>query len=73
MEITLGGYQPQYLAEVVNTVTDIFLEKTKNEEFYGRDDRLAALRQARAEVQKELDDQTARASSVEPKSRRGRY
>ena len=56
VEITLGGYQPQDLAEVVNTVTNTFLDKTKSEEFYGRDERLAALRQARAEVQKELDD-----------------
>ena len=56
VEITLGGNQPQNLAEVVNTVTDTFLDKTKSEEFYGRDERLAALRQARAEVQKELDD-----------------
>lgn len=56
VEITLGGYQPQYLAEVVNTITQTFLEKTKSEEFYGRDDRLTALRQARAELQKELDD-----------------
>ena len=39
VEITLGGYQPQNLAEVVNTVTDTFLDKTKSEEFYGRDDR----------------------------------
>ncbi len=56
IEITLGGLQPQNMAEVVNTVTDAFVEKTRNEEFYGRDDRLAALRQARADVQKELDD-----------------
>jgi polysaccharide biosynthesis transport protein len=56
VEITLGGYQPQNLAEVVNTVTSTFLEKAKQEEFYGRDDRLLALRQARTEVQKELDD-----------------
>lgn len=56
VEITLGGYQAQNLAEVVNTVTNAFVEKAKSEEFYGRDARLAALRQARAEVQKELDD-----------------
>ncbi len=56
VEITLGGYQPQNLAEVVNTVTGAFLEKAKEEEFYGRDDRLSALRQARTDVQKELDD-----------------
>jgi len=56
VDITLGGYDPQDMAEIVNTLTDVFLEKAKNEEFYGRDDRLAALRQARADVQKELDD-----------------
>jgi Mrp family chromosome partitioning ATPase len=56
VEITLGGYQPQNITETVNTITDTFLEKTKSEEFYGRDDRLLALRQARAEVQKELDE-----------------
>ncbi len=56
VEITLGDVRPQYMAEIVNTVTDVFLKKSKNEEFYGRDDRLLALRQARTEVQKELDD-----------------
>jgi len=56
VEITIGGYKPDYLAEIVNTVTNSFLERVKNEEFYGRDERLDALRQARAEVQKQLDN-----------------
>jgi Mrp family chromosome partitioning ATPase len=64
VEITLGDYQPQHMAEIVNTVTNVFLEKVKNEEFYGRDDRLLALRQARAEVQKELDDKLREQSQL---------
>lgn len=56
VDITLGGLQPQNLAEVVNTVTEVFLETAKSEEHYGSEDRLASLRQARTDVQKELDD-----------------
>jgi polysaccharide biosynthesis transport protein len=55
VEISLSGTQPEHLAEIVNTVTDSYLAKTKGEEFYGRDERLAALREARAEVQNELN------------------
>ena len=50
VDISLSGTQPEHLAEIVNAVTNSYLGKTKGEEFYGRDQRLAALRQARAEV-----------------------
>jgi succinoglycan biosynthesis transport protein ExoP len=56
VDITLGGYEPQHLAEIVNTITNIFLDRVKEDEFYGRDARLMALRQARAAVQTELDE-----------------
>jgi succinoglycan biosynthesis transport protein ExoP len=52
--ISLKGSNPNNLAEIVNAVTDSYIEETKNEEFYGRDKRLESLRQARAEVQDEL-------------------
>jgi polysaccharide biosynthesis transport protein len=52
--ISLQGGDPTHLAEIVNAVTDSYIEETKNEEFYGRDKRLESLRQARAEVQDEL-------------------
>ncbi len=56
VQITLLGTDPTHLAEVVNAVTDSYLDSIKGEEFYGRDERLESLRQARAEVQNELND-----------------
>ncbi len=43
--VRLEGEQPDGLAEIVNTVVDVFLEKSKDEDFYGRDQRLASLEQ----------------------------
>jgi uncharacterized protein involved in exopolysaccharide biosynthesis/Mrp family chromosome partitioning ATPase len=54
VQITLMGIKPAHLAEIVNAVTDSYLEAVKGEEFYGRDERLDSLRDARAEVEKEL-------------------
>ena len=54
--ISLNGSDPTHLAEIVNAVTDSYLEHTKGEEFFGRDKRLEALRQERAQVQNDLTD-----------------
>jgi polysaccharide biosynthesis transport protein len=54
VDITLQGGNPRYLAAIVNAVTDSYLDRVKDEEFYGRDERLDSLRQARLEVQAEL-------------------
>src|SRR3984957_7491918 len=56
VQITLLGTAPTHLAEIVNAVTESYLEGIKGEEFYGRDERLDSLRQARTEVQNELND-----------------
>ena len=56
VQITLLGTDPTHLAEIVNAVTESYLEGIKGEEFYGRDERLDSLRQARQEVQNELND-----------------
>jgi succinoglycan biosynthesis transport protein ExoP len=53
--IELMGMRPDHLAEIVNAVTQSYLSKAKEEEFYGRDERLATLRDTRDELQKELD------------------
>jgi len=53
--ITLMGYHPDKLAEIVNAVTNTYIEKAKDEEFYGRDERLENLRQERIRLQSELD------------------
>src|SRR3984957_12779040 len=56
VQITLLGTDPTHLADIVNAVTDSYLDSIKGEEFYGRDERLESLRQARTEVQNELND-----------------
>jgi succinoglycan biosynthesis transport protein ExoP len=53
--ITLMGFRPEHLAEIVNAVTDSYLAKAKSQEFYGRDERLATLRETRDQIQRELD------------------
>src|SRR5271170_1192331 len=55
VEITLIGARPGKLADIVNAVTNTYLEKAKDEEFYGRDERLQTLRAERSRLQSELD------------------
>jgi uncharacterized protein involved in exopolysaccharide biosynthesis len=55
VEISIEGQRPEHLADIVNTVTTVYLEKAKSEEFYGRDDRLASLKEEQARVQNETD------------------
>jgi uncharacterized protein involved in exopolysaccharide biosynthesis len=59
MSIALHGATPNGLAEIVNTVTDTYVERMKSEEFYGLDDRLNTLRQEKIRLQKEMDDSLA--------------
>jgi polysaccharide biosynthesis transport protein len=57
VSIGLQGPKPDGLAETVNAITSVYLEKAKNEEFYGRDERLTTLNQEKNRLQKELDNQ----------------
>jgi len=59
MSIALHGPTPNDLAEIVNTVTNTYVDRMKSEEFYGLDDRLNTLRQEKARLQKEMDDSLA--------------
>jgi hypothetical protein len=59
MSIGLHGASPKDLAEIVNTVTNTYMDRMKNEEFYGLDDRLNTLRQEKVRLQKEMDDEMA--------------
>ena len=52
----LTGPSPSGLAETVNAVTDTYVEKAKNEEFYGLDSRLTTLHQEQDRLQKQMDD-----------------
>ena len=52
MSISLTGSSPNGLAETVNSVTDTYVEKAKNEEFYGLDSRLTTLHQEQERLTK---------------------
>jgi capsular polysaccharide biosynthesis protein len=56
VSIGLHGDTPNDLAEIVNTVTDTYVERMKSEEFYGLEDRLNTLRQEKVRLQKQMDD-----------------
>lgn len=64
MTITLAGTHPENLAEIVNAVTNSYVEKTRAEEYYGRDERVAALKSARDQVQKQLNDDLAEQAKI---------
>jgi succinoglycan biosynthesis transport protein ExoP len=53
--IGVEGSRPEHLAEIVNTVTTVYIEKAKSEEFYGRDDRLASLKDEQTRIQNDTD------------------
>ena len=59
MSISMTGPSPNGVAEIVNSVTDVYVEKAKNEEFYGLDSRLGTLRQEQARLQKQIDGRLA--------------
>jgi polysaccharide biosynthesis transport protein len=55
VEIGMEGPRPEHLADIVNTVTTVYIEKAKSEEFYGRDDRLASLKEEQTRIQNQTD------------------
>lgn len=59
ISIALTMDDPRKAASVVNAVTDAFVAKAHSEEFYGRDQRLATLRDERGKLQTQLDEKLA--------------
>ena len=64
VSITLHRSTPDHLADIVNAVTQSYLAKAKDEEFYGRDDRLSTLRDTRDDLRKELDTRIEELSGI---------
>src|SRR5580698_3396281 len=64
VSITLHRSTPDHLADIVNAVTQSYLVKAKDEDFYGRDDRLSTLRDTRDELRKELDTRIEELSGI---------
>jgi succinoglycan biosynthesis transport protein ExoP len=59
VSIALSGSSPGGLAEIVNTVTNTYVKRAKNEEFYGLDDRLKTLNQEKERLQNQIDQRLA--------------
>ncbi len=59
MSIALTAPDAQKAAATVNAVTEAFIAKAHNEEFYGRDERLSTLRDERNKLQTQLDQRLA--------------
>jgi polysaccharide biosynthesis transport protein len=55
ISISMTAQNPEHLAQIVNAVAQSYLNRAKQDEFYGRDERLATLRAARADLEKNLD------------------
>jgi succinoglycan biosynthesis transport protein ExoP len=55
VRIGIDGPRPEHLADIVNTLTEVYIEKAKSEEFYGRDDRLASLKEEQTRIQNDTD------------------
>jgi polysaccharide biosynthesis transport protein len=55
VQIALEGFRPEHLADIVNTVTNTYIQKARSEEFYGRDDRLATLKDELNRIQTDTD------------------
>ena len=54
ISVQLEDDKPERLAETVNTVVTVFLEKSRDEDFYGRDLRLASLQQEERSLQADI-------------------
>jgi succinoglycan biosynthesis transport protein ExoP len=54
VEISLDGPEPHLVTDMVNTITNTYIEKERHEEFFARDQQLATLRDEVDHLQKEL-------------------
>jgi Mrp family chromosome partitioning ATPase len=64
VNVSLRGDRPEGLAEVLNTLLDVYVSVQKAEEFYGVESRLAALRQDLDRVGKQLSDDEQRRTQL---------
>jgi polysaccharide biosynthesis transport protein len=59
MSVGLSGPAPHGLAEIVNAVTNTYVERAKNPQFYGVNDRLKTLNQEKQRLQIAIDKSLA--------------
>jgi len=56
VSITVESERREHLADFVNKITEEYLADSRNEEVYGRDQKLATLTQERADLEKQLNE-----------------
>jgi succinoglycan biosynthesis transport protein ExoP len=54
VEISLDGGDPRQVTELVNTITDTYVDRARREEYFERDQRLSILHDEEVQLQKEL-------------------
>lgn len=54
VEISLDGPEPHQVTDMVNTITQTYIEKTRHEQFFERDQQLTILRDEEGSLQKDL-------------------
>jgi succinoglycan biosynthesis transport protein ExoP len=59
MSVGLSGPSPHGLAEIVNAITNTYIERAKNPQFYGVNDRLKTLNQEKQRLQAQIDKSLA--------------
>jgi polysaccharide biosynthesis transport protein len=59
MSVGLSGPTPHGLAEIVNAITNTYIERAKNPQFYGVTDRLKTLNQEKQRLQAQIDKSLA--------------
>jgi Mrp family chromosome partitioning ATPase/capsular polysaccharide biosynthesis protein len=55
VEVSLEGAEPRQVADVVNAITNTYVERARHEEYFERDQRLAILRGEEAHLQAQLE------------------
>lgn len=64
LRVSLEGAQPQGLAEVVNAVTTTFIERMKDEQIFGADERSKHLREREQELLAQIAEKAARRGEI---------
>jgi Mrp family chromosome partitioning ATPase/uncharacterized protein involved in exopolysaccharide biosynthesis len=59
VEISLDGMEPHQVTDLVNTITETYVERARHEEYYERDQRLAILHTEESHLQTELAQKVA--------------
>ncbi|MBE9609549.1 GumC family protein [Chitinilyticum piscinae] len=64
VRISLSSSDPQPLAPIINAVTSIYLERARNEQVFGKDERTAQLQKRQQQLLRDIDDKAERRNQI---------